>query len=694
MPRGPPTGAPGSSAKPLAGADLEARAGALEGQVVHLPRSAEGVDFGPRKIEGRIGGGEFGHLYKMEGEPGLFKVPTNNPGAAEAMARQAQGFDLIKNAPEIPSPKILARGPGHPGEPPYLQVESLFEGEWAKKGAYLKKAEEAFSGDEVRAAKELYDNLAKRDLVWLDGHKGNVFFFREGGRVRAGVLDHDMIMRSGDVAKIGRRQVPTAEFLEEKLFQDLIGHPAMRTAADGVSGKPFDHKGWMDGRFQRWFGEVPPERPPLSPRPPAVAAAPPAAPRPPMPDAPAAIVRPPAGPEPSAPTVRMPGPGQPGAPDAPTVRMPASEAPTVRVPASEAPTVRLPGPEAPTVRMPASEAPTVRMPGPGQPGVPGAPSARMPGSALDTPTVGSPGPVRPGATPPTAGMARGMDPPPPPPASSVAFTPPPGPGPGRAAARPDAPRGPPPAGGPGSPERPLAGNAITASAESLEHNVVSLPRTADGRELGPVRLGERVGGGYFGTQYRMADQPDKLAKIIHNADGGPASIGRQVAGHEALLQHAPDIPMPRILGHRQGGPGEPSYLIVENLRAGKWADKAVTILPEGSRLTRAQTGAMRELYRELGEKGLVWADGHAANAFFFMDKGKLRAGILDHDTLFPAGALNAQDAWIEGLLTRPLFRTPDMMNNVLDGWRGAAPFNARSWMDNAFRARFEPASLP
>lgn len=253
VPRGPPTGAPGSSAGPLAGAEIGARASALEGHAVRLPRTTDGVDLGTVVIGKQVGGGHFGHLYGMEGRPGLLKVPTNNSGAAEAMARQGRGYDLIKDKPEIPTVQILARGSGGPGEPPFLVVENLFAGEWAKKGAYLKKSGEGLARDEVGAVKELYDSLVRRGLVWLDGHKANVFFFREGGRVRAGVLDHDMIMKADDIAKIGRGELPTAEFLQDKLIQGFLGHPEIRYALDGLGGKPFDHKGWMEGRFHRWY---------------------------------------------------------------------------------------------------------------------------------------------------------------------------------------------------------------------------------------------------------------------------------------------------------------------------------------------------------------------------------------------------------------------------------------------------------
>jgi len=255
------------------------------------------------------------------------------------------------------------------------------------------------------------------------------------------------------------------------------------------------------------------------------------------------------------------------------------------------------------------------------------------------------------------------------------------------AAAPDAPRAP-PRGAPGAPDRPLDGEQILVRYFDLEGHTIRLGPTAAGADPGPITLGRRVGSeGAFGIVYEVEGQPGRLVKILHNEEAGPASVARQVSGY-SLIKDAPDIPAPRILGHRRGSDGDPGFLIVEDLRAGRWADKNVRFRGSSRDMTPEELRAAQELYDALGQRGLFWADGHANNLFFFDEGGRVRAGVIDHDMIFRASDLARQDAVVQGNLLKAL--GPDGLRrfqDVLDG----APGDAQAMMRTAFERRFGTA---
>ena len=130
----------------------------------------------------------MGILYEIPETPNLLKIihRGGDLGGPGAVQRQVAGDELLRRA-GLASPRILEHG----AQPPFAIVENIFKGQWAARGARL--ADRVLSNEERAAVKQLYEQMGDRGLVWLDGHRGNVFFYQEGGRFKAGVLDQDFI---------------------------------------------------------------------------------------------------------------------------------------------------------------------------------------------------------------------------------------------------------------------------------------------------------------------------------------------------------------------------------------------------------------------------------------------------------------------------------------------------------------------
>ena len=171
------------------------------------------------------------------------------------------------------------------------------------------------------------------------------------------------------------------------------------------------------------------------------------------------------------------------------------------------------------------------------------------------------------------------------------------------------------------------------SLSQLAHHTIQLPLSDEGIDLGPITLGERIGrAGHYGFLYAIVGQPHAL-KLIHLARSGPPSVVRQVCGYRLIEPFSDEIPTVKILASHCGSDKEASYLVVENVYHGRWADRDVVEAP--SALGERERAAARRLYDNLAERGIVAVDCHKDNLFFFDGStGTLGAGILDHDYIF------------------------------------------------------------
>jgi hypothetical protein len=240
--RAPPSGPSGSTTNPLRGSAIVDKAKNLAGQTIDLGGGGI-VTLGEKVAEGG-----FGAVYKIPGQPGrLFKIIHDTEAGAGAVTGQVNGHNLIKGDPKgLPTAQIFSSGKN----PPYLITEDIHAGQWAAKGARL--ATGALDKAEKDAVKALYDNLARKGFIWLDGHQGNIFFFREGGALKAGILDQDFIYRLRDFHKV--------DLDNTTAFAKFIGWPAYEAiwkankSPGSVSAKQL-----MDEAFKRTITH---ERPP------------------------------------------------------------------------------------------------------------------------------------------------------------------------------------------------------------------------------------------------------------------------------------------------------------------------------------------------------------------------------------------------------------------------------------------------
>lgn len=168
----------------------------------------------------------------------------------------------------------------------------------------------------------------------------------------------------------------------------------------------------------------------------------------------------------------------------------------------------------------------------------------------------------------------------------------------------------------------------------LAHRTIRLPLSDEGIDLGPITLGERIGGdGHYGFVYAIAGQPHLALKLIHREGSGHASIARQMSGYRLIEPFPVDIPTVKIVASHCGDGNEACYLVVENLHHGRWVDRGVVIAP--GLLDERETAAARRLYDNLAARNIVAADCHRDNLFFFSASADdLTAGVLDHDYIF------------------------------------------------------------
>jgi hypothetical protein len=144
------------------------------------------------------GGGSFAEVYDLlhEGLPTgrvikLIRAPDFDPtplaGILERMQRCA---GLLAEHPEIA--QLACREYRMAGEVAVVVQDVLPDG--AKLFQELTGAERL---EAKVALMGLHKQMVDAKLAWLDGHPGNVYFFRDGTKLRAGVLDADLLVREG-----------------------------------------------------------------------------------------------------------------------------------------------------------------------------------------------------------------------------------------------------------------------------------------------------------------------------------------------------------------------------------------------------------------------------------------------------------------------------------------------------------------
>lgn len=210
---------------------------------------------GPVNLGGYIGKGSFGTVFENRSVPKqVIKVSNDHAQSRPSFERQRDGARLLRES-GIPTPAIHRLIEGGPHEPSFLEMDHFnkeFPGAIElRKFTTLPKGLRA----EVRqAAGKLFNDIAKTGHVWIDGDLRNLAFDRNGGSLRAIVLDADLIVPIDQlktrVSQAGFAGDVLAGVLKGTGFQHLIFEPAA-TAGE-----------WMGALHEIYFGERPPVQSP------------------------------------------------------------------------------------------------------------------------------------------------------------------------------------------------------------------------------------------------------------------------------------------------------------------------------------------------------------------------------------------------------------------------------------------------
>ncbi|GEM_PF-6275929 len=154
----------------------------------------------PLQLGNIIGEGRYATVYELITPAGtprrvvkIYRQPLDSSTpAAETVRNVVKGSELIGD--EIPQLKILSAHPDAPN--PYMIQEAL---DPETMTLFSKRVTpEEFSPEFQEAVVKLYKKFAEKGLVWEDGHIENIYFFKEGAEMKAGVLDSDRIARWGE----------------------------------------------------------------------------------------------------------------------------------------------------------------------------------------------------------------------------------------------------------------------------------------------------------------------------------------------------------------------------------------------------------------------------------------------------------------------------------------------------------------
>jgi hypothetical protein len=166
-----------------------------------------------RKFELRpLGQGNTARAYEVQAidgqvptEPLVLKTaqPNAHYKAEDFIGDLAHGADLLAegDVPHMRFRKVVLAGDGS-----YVLQERAPAGSTREVSradidriAGGERPEVSLRPEEQAAVGKLFDQLSSRNIAWADSHLENVYFFKQGGEVRAGVLDSDMIFEPGNV---------------------------------------------------------------------------------------------------------------------------------------------------------------------------------------------------------------------------------------------------------------------------------------------------------------------------------------------------------------------------------------------------------------------------------------------------------------------------------------------------------------
>lgn len=219
-----------------------------------------------------IAQGAYAQVYGMkEPKNSVVKVFEASDEGRDAVQRSLVVQEMLEKA-GVAQLRIVDVGE-HRGMP-YLVQERM------PRNAVLYKpvAGKLMDNDMQTALLELYKKLGKSGIGWEDGHRKNIYFFKDDGLTMAGVLDQD---RMWDIAKPVREGAFPASFVETmEVVLQVPSRFGMRSIkgvtytpqakqlakagycvfpdAEYLMMKMLEHKGWV--RFDREAGKFVSER--------------------------------------------------------------------------------------------------------------------------------------------------------------------------------------------------------------------------------------------------------------------------------------------------------------------------------------------------------------------------------------------------------------------------------------------------
>jgi prepilin-type processing-associated H-X9-DG protein len=213
----------------------------------------------------KIGEGEYNRVFAIDGHPDKVVkfVQKDKDGwirtRYEILEDQMHGSRLLEER-GIPQRKVthIFRDK----HSPYAIVENLEPGQKTFIRSELKAGKKKLSTGQQRAVLQLYDDMAGKNLVWLDGHVENLYFQKKRGTKDewiAGVLDQDMVADFSNKKKplIVRERLGVVETFAGKPAPRMPGYEPVKsmgatvdfnrrfqTASDAMS-KMLENKKWI-----------------------------------------------------------------------------------------------------------------------------------------------------------------------------------------------------------------------------------------------------------------------------------------------------------------------------------------------------------------------------------------------------------------------------------------------------------------
>lgn len=195
------------------------------------------IDGEVHELGNYVAGGTSAHVFEVKGQPrNVGKVfPDRKIGdeVLDPIKGMEDGDALLSKLPaedRIDFPKILGRGTTPDGRPAFL-VERL------RPDAYTVLRGQRLTPEQQSAVTELHRTLDRNGLDWWDGHIDNVYFYQEGDKLRAGILDTDRIIRKAEVSMTH----PVVDATTLGIGKEILSGKA--TWTKGAVDKLLDHLG-------------------------------------------------------------------------------------------------------------------------------------------------------------------------------------------------------------------------------------------------------------------------------------------------------------------------------------------------------------------------------------------------------------------------------------------------------------------